>query len=105
MVNEDEIPGDGIDNDGNGFVDDVNGWNFYSNTNQIYEGPEDVHGTHAAGTIAASKDNGGIVGIADNNYVKIMPVKALGGEDGKGSPENVIAAIKYAEPMAPRYVI
>lgn len=96
-VNEDEIPGDGIDNDGNGFVDDVNGWNFYSNTNQIYEGPEDVHGTHAAGTIAASKDNGGIVGIADNNYVKIMPVKALGGEDGKGSPENVIAAIKYAE--------
>lgn len=39
-VNEDEIPGDGIDNDGNGFVDDVNGWNFYSNTNQVYEGPE-----------------------------------------------------------------
>lgn len=38
-VNEDEIPGDGIDNDGNGFVDDVNGWNFYSNTNQVYEGP------------------------------------------------------------------
>ena len=96
-VNEDEIPGDGIDNDGNGFVDDVNGWNFYSNTNQVYEGPEDVHGTHAAGTIAASKDNGGIVGIADNNYVKIMPVKALGGEEGKGSPDNVIAAIKYAE--------
>ena len=54
-VNEDEIPGDGIDNDGNGFVDDVNGWNFYSNTNQVYEGPEDVHGTHAAGTIAASR--------------------------------------------------
>ena len=96
-VNEDEIPGDGIDNDGNGFVDDVNGWNFYSNTNQVYEGPEDVHGTHAAGTIAASKDNGGIVGIADNNYVKIMPVKALGGEEGKGSPDNVIAAIKYAK--------
>ena len=76
---------------------DLQGWNFYSNTNQVYEGPEDVHGTHAAGTIAASKDNGGIVGIADNNYVKIMPVKALGGEEGKGSPDNVIAAIKYAE--------
>lgn len=97
-VNEDEIPGDGIDNDGNGFVDDVNGWNFYSNTNQIYEGAEeDVHGTHAAGTIAAAWDNGGIVGITDNNYIKIMPVKALGGENGKGSPDNVIAAIKYAE--------
>ena len=37
------------------------------------------------------------MGIADNNYVKIMPVKALGGEEGKGSPDNVIAAIKYAE--------
>ena len=96
-VNEDEIPDDGIDNDGNGYIDDVNGWNFCNNTNQIYSGPEDTHGTHAAGTIAAAKSNGGIAGIADNTYVKVMPVKALGGEDGKGSPENVIAAIRYAE--------
>ena len=35
-VNEDEIPGDGIDNDGNGFIDDVNGWNFIDNNNQLY---------------------------------------------------------------------
>ena len=73
-VNEDEIPGDGIDNDGNGFVDDVNGWNFYSNTNQIYEARRTSTAPmrrHHCG----SKDNGGIVGIADNNYVKIMPVK------------------------------
>ena len=96
-VNEDEIPGDGIDNDGNGFIDDVNGWNFIDNNNQLYAGKEDNHGTHAAGTIAASRNNGGSVGITDNQYVKIMSIKALGGEEGKGSPESVIAAIRYAE--------
>lgn len=96
-VNEDEIPGDGIDNDGNGYVDDVNGWNFIDNSNQIYTGKEDNHGTHAAGTIAAARGNGGVAGIADGRYVKIMSLKALGGEDGKGSPESVIAAIRYAE--------
>ncbi|MDO4268343.1 MAG: S8 family peptidase [Eubacteriales bacterium] len=96
-VNEDEIPGDGIDNDGNGFVDDVNGWNFFSNNNQVYVGREDDHGTHAAGTIAASRGKTGVAGIADGNYVKIMPVKALGTEYGLGEEEAVINAIRYAE--------
>lgn len=97
-VNEDEIPGDGIDNDGNGYIDDVNGWNFFSNTNQIFVGQEeDDHGTHAAGTIAAARGNGGIAGIADPDYVKIMSVKALGTEEGLGEENAVIAAIQYAE--------
>ena len=96
-VNEDEIPGDGIDNDGNGFVDDVNGWNFFHEVNQVYVGREDNHGTHAAGTIAASRGKNGVVGIADNKYVKIMPVKALGTAYGLGEEEAVINAIKYAE--------
>lgn len=96
-VNEDEIPGDGIDNDNNGYVDDVHGWNTLDNNNKIFSGDEDTHGTHAAGTIAARKDDGGIAGIADNNCVKIMSLKALGGKEGKGSPESVVAAIKYAE--------
>ena len=96
-VNEDEIPGDGIDNDGNGYIDDVNGWNFISNSNEVCVGEEDSHGTHGAGTIAAAWNNGGIAGIADNTHVKIMVLKALGGSDGKGSPESVIEAIKYAE--------
>lgn len=96
-INEDEVPGDGIDNDGNGYIDDVNGWNFISNNNQIYTGEEDTHGTHGAGTIAGAKGNGGIAGIADNQHVKIMVLKALGGEEGKGSPESVIAAIRYAQ--------
>ena len=96
-INEDEIPRDSIDNDGNGYVDDVNGWNFISNTNQLFAGDEDTHGTHGAGTIAAVKGNGGIAGIGDSHYIKIMVLKALGGEEGKGSPESVIEAIRYAE--------
>ncbi len=96
-VNEDEIPGDGIDNDGNGFVDDVNGWNFFHEVNQVYVGREDNHGTHAAGTIAASRGSTGVAGIADNKYVKIMPVKALGTVYGLGEEEAVINAIRYAE--------
>ncbi|MCD8083876.1 MAG: S8 family serine peptidase [Clostridiales bacterium] len=96
-VNEDEIPGDGIDNDGNGYIDDVNGWNFFSNTNQIFVGSEDSHGTHAAGTIAAERGSLGIAGIADSSHVKIMSLKALGTESGLGEERAVIEAIRYAE--------
>lgn len=96
-VNEDEIPDDGIDNDGNGYVDDVNGWNFFHHNNKVYVGKEDDHGTHAAGTIAAVRGDMGIAGIADQKYVKIMPVKALGLEEGVGEEEAVINAIRYAE--------
>ncbi|MFW6680834.1 S8 family peptidase [Lacrimispora sp. AGF001] len=96
-ANPGEIDGDGIDNDGNGYVDDIHGWNFYSNNNKVFSGSEDSHGTHAAGTISASRGSYGIAGITDNNYVKIMPLKALGGKEGVGSPDAVIKAIKYAE--------
>ena len=96
-ANEDEIPGDGIDNDGNGYVDDVNGWNFFSNNNQVYVGKEDDHGTHAAGTIAATRKSMGIAGIADNQYIKIMPLKVLGTSQGIGEEQAVIDAILYAQ--------
>lgn len=96
-INTDEIAGDGIDNDGNGYIDDINGWNFFQNNNIVYEGSDDSHGTHSAGTIAATKDNHGITGITDNNIVKIMPLKALGGPSGMGTTAAVIQAIQYAE--------
>lgn len=97
-VNEDEIPGNGIDDDGNGFVDDVNGWNFYDDTNVTFTGSEDSHGTHCAGTIAASAGNGvGIAGIVQSEHVKIMVLKVLGGEDSSGTTASIIAAIQYAE--------
>lgn len=96
-VNPGEIAGDGIDNDGNGYVDDIYGWNFYNNNNQVYDGKEDDHGTHAAGTIAAERGTSGIAGITDNNYVKLMSLKALGSDEGVGEESAVIAAIRYAE--------
>lgn len=48
-TNTGEIPGDGIDNDGNGYIDDVYGWNFYDNNAQVFTGTDDNHGTHSAG--------------------------------------------------------
>lgn len=97
-TNSGEIPDNGIDDDGNGYIDDIHGWNFYDDNNRIYTGSNDDHGTHGAGTIAASTDNAmGIAGVAGNSRVKVMILKALGGRDGSGSTMSVIQAIRYAE--------
>ena len=60
MVNQDEIQGNGIDDDNNGYVDDINGWNFVTNNNQVFH---DSHGTHVAGIIGAEGNNS--VGVAE----------------------------------------
>ena len=74
-VNENEIPNNGIDDDGNGYVDDINGWDAYSNDGSI---PSDNHGTHVAGTIGAKgNNNSDVVGI--NWNVKIMSVAGSSG--------------------------
>ena len=98
-TNPGEIAGNSIDDDGNGYVDDVYGWNFYNNNNRIYtNSSDDAHGTHGAGTIAASNGNGlGIAGIADSEHIKIMSLKVLGGSDGSGSTASIIQAIQYAQ--------
>lgn len=96
-INEDEIPGDGIDNDGNGYIDDVYGWNFYSNNNQVFTGSDEDHGTHSAGTIAAARNGVGTIGICDPAYVKVMSIKALGTPSGVGTADNVAKAIRYAQ--------
>lgn len=96
-VNGDEIPGNGIDDDNNGYVDDVHGWNFYHGSSQVFTGDEDTHGTHGAGTIAGAWNGQGISGIADSSYVKIMVLKVLGSEEGSGRSEHVKQAIRYAE--------
>lgn len=95
--NTEEIPNDNIDNDSNGYIDDIYGWNFVANNNSVYTGAaEDEHGTHHAGTIAALWDGKGIAGIADSKYVKLMVLKVLGSADGKGNYSNIKRAIKYA---------
>ena len=97
-INEDEISDNGLDDDGNGYIDDIYGWNFYGGNNRVYTGSDDDHGTHGAGTIAAVSDNGvGIAGIVNSTNVKIMSLKALGGSNGSGSSAYIIQAIRYAE--------
>lgn len=96
-VNAKEIPNNQKDDDGNGYVDDVNGWDFYNKDNTVFD-PEDgdEHGTHVAGTIAAVPNNGvGVAGVAPN--VKIMPLKFLGPYGG--TTEDAIDAIEYAKAM------
>jgi hypothetical protein len=82
---------DGIDNDGNGRVDDCRGWNFYDSNNNIDDG--DGHGTHVAGIIGAAGNNSlGVTGVAWR--VKIMPVRFIGA--GGGSVSDEILGIEYA---------
>ena len=74
-VNDGEIPGDGKDNDGNGYVDDVNGFNFIAEEGSIY--PVD-HGTHVAGTVAAVNNNGlGVCGVAGGRAPDVAGVKMM----------------------------
>ena len=100
--NAGEIAGNGIDDDHDGYIDDVNGWNFASNTNQLYSaGDGDSHGTHVAGSIAAQRNNGyGIAGVADN--ARIMPLKFL--RPGGGYTSDAIAAIQYAVDRGARVI-
>ncbi|CAM3981265.1 S8 family serine peptidase [Mesobacillus zeae] len=92
----------GVDDDNNGYVDDVHGWDFFNNDNTVIDAFDgDEHGTHVSGTIAAGMegpsvdDNTGVVGVAPN--VEIMSLKFLG-PDG-GDTAGAIKAIEYAKKM------
>ncbi|QDV46065.1 Thermophilic serine proteinase precursor [Stieleria neptunia] len=90
--NPGEIAGDGIDNDGNGFIDDVHGFDFVSGDGDPMD--DHNHGTHVAGTIGAVANNGiGVVGVSWN--VRIMAVKFLNASGG-GSTAAAVSAIQYA---------
>lgn len=90
----------GIDDDGNGYVDDVHGWDFCHNDNTVHDVGDDFHGTHVAGTIAASLDGVGVVGVAPN--VSIMALKFLGNDPACGFDSGAIAAIAYAKSFGVR---
>jgi len=93
-VNAGEIAGNGIDDDGNGYVDDVYGWDFASGDNNPDDG--NGHGTHVAGTIAAAANGTGATGVAPD--ATIMPVRVLG-NNGSGTMNSVAAGIRYAVDM------
>lgn len=94
-TNPGEIPDNGIDDDGNGYIDDIHGWDFYNHDNNPMD--DHMHGTHCAGTIAAVGNNGvGIVGV--NWAAKIMALKFLSA-GGYGYTSDAIAAIQYCTLM------
>ncbi len=83
---------DGVDNDGNGYVDDVYGWDFDGGNNTVFDGLNDDHGTHVAGTIGGVGGNGkGVAGVCWS--VKILNAKFLG--TNGGTTANAIAAVDY----------
>lgn len=90
-VNTKEIPGNGIDDDGNGYIDDVYGVDLETGRDSGMD--DNGHGTHVAGIIAASNNHIGVVGLAYN--VKIMPIKA-GMASGFFNQSQIAKGILYA---------
>ncbi len=98
--NSGEIPNNGIDDDRNGYVDDVRGWNFASSNNNPMD--DHGHGTHCAGNIAAVGNNNlGITGVCWN--ARIMPLKFLNAS-GNGRVSDAISAILYANRMGAQVI-
>ena len=98
--NPGEIAGNGIDDDGNGYKDDVYGWDFAGNNSSVYDGTADDHGTHVAGTIGGVGGNGaGVAGVCWN--VKLIGCKFLGATGG--TTANAIKAIDYFVDLKTRH--
>ena len=102
--NSGEIADNGADDDGNGYIDDINGWNFAQENNIIHDpdsGSDEMHGTNVAGVISAVADNdAGIAGVAPD--AKIMPLKVF--SNGTAYTSDIIEAIEYAQSMGAKIV-
>ncbi len=93
-------PADGIDNDGNGYIDDIHGWDFDGNNNSVFDGTTDDHGTHVSGTIGAKGGNAkGVAGVVWN--VKMISTKFLGRRGG--TTANAIKAVDYLTDLKVRH--
>jgi len=101
-VNADEIPDNGIDDDGNGYVDDVHGWDFVDGDN-LPDDP-DGFGTFGAGVAAAATDNGvGIAGIAWRALVMPLRVRTIDDQGrSRANVDDVVAAMDYAREKGAR---
>lgn len=94
-TNTKEIADNGIDDDGNGFIDDVRGWDFNQHDNDPMD--DNRHGTHCSGTIGGEGNNG--IGVSGVNWkVRILPIKFLSAS-GSGSLADAVESIKYATKM------
>lgn len=95
--NPDEVEGNGLDDDGNGYIDDVHGWDFANDDASVYDSEElDLHGTYVSGIIAASEKTKRNCRCGTVN-VKIMPLKFINGSTGYTC--DAIEAIEYAMNM------
>lgn len=93
-TNHSEIPGDGLDNDGNGYIDDVNGWNAYNQSGNL---PGSVHGTHVSGIAAARGDN--MIGVSGVNWnSQVMFIAGSSGDEA-----TVLEAYGYVLEQRARY--
>lgn len=101
--NEAELSGTtGVDDDGNGYIDDIHGWNTQDNTNQVYWNSTSAeHATHIAGVIAAAQNDFGIIGVAPK--AKILPI-CIEGVNGRSSESAVIKGLDYAAKMGAKVV-
>jgi subtilisin family serine protease len=98
--NPGEVAGNGADDDGNGLVDDVYGWDFDGNNNTVFDGTGDDHGTHVAGTIGGVGGNGvGVAGVCWS--VKLMNAKFLGRRGG--TTANAVKAVDYFTDLKTRH--
>ena len=99
-TNPGEIAGNGVDDDNNGYVDDVYGWDFDGNNNTVFDGVNDDHGTHVAGTIGGTGGNGkGVAGVCWS--VKLINAKFLGSNGG--TTANAIKAVDYMTDLKTRH--
>lgn len=93
-INPGEIAGNGIDDDRNGYVDDVNGWNFINNTPNYADDDKNGHGTHVAGIVVGAGLNIFAANLEESK-IEVMPLKFLSAS-GSGSTSDAIKAIYYA---------
>tara|TARA_B110000438_G_scaffold56190_1_gene56332 strand:+ start:849 stop:3536 length:2688 start_codon:yes stop_codon:yes gene_type:complete len=84
-----------VDDNGNGYIDDINGWDFIDNDNDPYDFKG--HGTEVAGIIAAELDGVGIQGISDSTY--IYPIRVLN-RDGNGKTSHLVSALEYVSEVS-----
>ncbi|HEX8284916.1 MAG TPA: S8 family serine peptidase [Pyrinomonadaceae bacterium] len=111
-TNPGEVPGNGLDDDGSGYADDLHGWDFFHNDATVFDATgafpndeTDAHGTHVAGIIGASGNNGqGVSGV--NWNVKLLPLKILGREGESAAPSSVLETVRaygYARTLRDLY--